>query len=158
MLQIWIIKLHCHCLKYDSHLPKKLFLFALIKSAFYFMLKTLLIFEIFKFLSWLFAYAEKRLDEITKVNFKICDVTDWTRNNCNTYIVQLSRQPDNKIWPNRGLTKYVVRWAIWCHLHNLKKVKYTYELVLLFEKLQASACNFTKSNTPPWVFFTLFKL
>ena len=25
-------------------------------------------------------------------------------------------------------------------------------------KLQASACNFTKSNTPPWVFFTFLKL
>ena len=25
-------------------------------------------------------------------------------------------------------------------------------------KLQPEACNFTKSNTPPWVFFTFFKL
>ena len=25
-------------------------------------------------------------------------------------------------------------------------------------KLKISACNFTKSNTPPWVFFTFFKL
>ena len=25
-------------------------------------------------------------------------------------------------------------------------------------KLQAKACNFTKSNTPPWVFFTFLKL
>ena len=24
--------------------------------------------------------------------------------------------------------------------------------------LQAEACNFTKINTPPWVFFTFFKL
>ena len=24
--------------------------------------------------------------------------------------------------------------------------------------LQAEACNFTKSKTPPWVFFTFFKL
>ena len=23
---------------------------------------------------------------------------------------------------------------------------------------EAKACNFTKSNTPPWVFFTFFKL
>ena len=29
--------------------------------------------------------------------------------------------------------------------------------VLLLVKLQAF-CNFTKSNTPPWVFFTFFKL
>ena len=30
--------------------------------------------------------------------------------------------------------------------------------VLILVKLQASACNFTKINTPPWVFFTCFKL
>ena len=30
--------------------------------------------------------------------------------------------------------------------------------VLLLVKLQAEACNFTKINTPPWVFFTFFKL
>ena len=41
--------------------------------------------------------------------------------------------------------------AIWCHLYNLKNVKNTYGEVLLL------ACNFTKSNTPPWVFFTFFK-
>ena len=29
--------------------------------------------------------------------------------------------------------------------------------LLLFAK-SAEACNFTKSNTPPWVFFTFFKL
>ena len=27
-----------------------------------------------------------------------------------------------------------------------------------FLKLQASACNFTKSSTPPWVFFAFSKL
>ena len=30
--------------------------------------------------------------------------------------------------------------------------------VLFLVKLQASACNFTKSNNPPWVFFTFLKL
>ena len=29
--------------------------------------------------------------------------------------------------------------------------------MLLLLKLQAWACNFTKSNTPPWAFFTFFK-
>ena len=29
---------------------------------------------------------------------------------------------------------------------------------LLLVKLQAEVCNFTKSNIPPWVFFTFFKL
>ena len=30
--------------------------------------------------------------------------------------------------------------------------------VLLLVKLQAASYNFTKSNTPPWVFFTFLKL
>ena len=48
--------------------------------------------------------------------------------------------------------------AIWHHLYNLKNVKNTHGGVLILVKLQASACNFTKSNTPPWVFFRFFKL
>ena len=34
----------------------------------------------------------------------------------------------------------------------------THGAVLLLVKLQAEACNFTKSNTPSRVFFTFFKL
>ena len=34
------------------------------------------------------------------------------------------------------------------------KVKNTHGGVLLLAKLQAEACNFTKNNTPPWVFIT----
>ena len=49
-------------------------------------------------------------------------------------------------------------YAIWYHLYNLKIVKNTHGGVLILVKLQALACNFTKINTPPWVFFTLFKL
>ena len=49
-------------------------------------------------------------------------------------------------------------FAIWCHLYNLKSVKITHGRVLLLVKLEALACSFTKSNTPPWVFFTFFKL
>ena len=49
-----------------------------------------------------------------------------------------------------------MRCAIWYHLYNLKKVKNTHGGVLLLVKLQAKACNFTKSSTPPWVFFTFF--
>ena len=51
-----------------------------------------------------------------------------------------------------------MRCAIWYHLSNLKNVKITHGRVLILVKLQAKACNFTKSNTPPWVFFTFFKL
>ena len=42
------------------------------------------------------------------------------------------------------------------HLDSLKNVKNTHGGMLLLVKLQAEACNVTKSNTPPWVFFTFF--
>ena len=50
---------------------------------------------------------------------------------------------------------HVMPCAIWYHLHNLKNVKSTHGGVLLLIMLQAFACNFTKSNTPPWVFSRL---
>ena len=53
------------------------------------MLKTLFVLEIFLFLSWLFGYVEKRLDEETKVTFKIYDATGWTTNNYNIYVQYL---------------------------------------------------------------------
>ena len=34
-------------------------------------------------------------------------------------------------------------------------MKNTHGGLLLLVKLQAEACNFTKSNSPPWVFFTI---
>ena len=37
-------------------------------------------------------------------------------------------------------------------------VKNTRGGVLILVKLQALACNFTKINTPPWLFFTFFTL
>ena len=48
-------------------------------------------------------------------------------------------------------------YVIWYYLYNLKNVKNNHGRVLLFIKLQASSCNFTKSNTLPWVFYTFFK-
>ena len=47
---------------------------------------------------------------------------------------------------------YEMRCAIWYHLYNSKNVENTHGGGLLFEKLQAEACNVTKSNTPLWVF------
>ena len=38
-------------------------------------------------------------------------------------------------------------WAIFHHMQYLKNVKNIHE-----------ACNFNKSNTPPWMFFAFFKL
>ena len=48
-----------------------------------------------------------------------------------------------------------MRCTNWYHSYNLKNVKETHGGVLLLGKMQAQACNFTKSNTSPWVFFTL---
>ena len=48
--------------------------------------------------------------------------------------------------------------AIWYHLRNLKNIKNTHGGVLLLVKLQPKVCNFSKSNTPPWLLFTFFKL
>ena len=49
----------------------------------------------FNFLSWIFDYLKKRLDQKDKVNFKIYHVTTWLKNNCNTDIDQ-SRSKDNQ--------------------------------------------------------------
>ena len=48
-------------------------------------------------------------------------------------------------------------YAIWHDLYNLKNVKNTLGGVLLLVKLQALVFNLTKSNIPPWVFFSFFK-
>ena len=48
----------------------------MMKNAFYFMLEALFIPKILKYLSSLFGYVEKRLNEKAKVNFKIYDVTN----------------------------------------------------------------------------------
>ena len=54
--------------------------------------------------------------------------------------------------------KFVMLCVAWYHSFVLKNVKNTHGGVLLLVKLQANACNFTRSKTPPWVFFTFFKL
>ena len=48
--------------------------------------------------------------------------------------------------------------AIWYHLCNLKNIKNINGGVLLFVKLQAKACSFTKSNLPPVVFFKWYQI
>ena len=63
-----------------------------------------------------------------------------------------------KALTHRLLTIYMMLCAIWYHSYNLKNVKNTHGRVLLLVKLQAEACNLSKSNTPPWVNFTFFKL
>ena len=112
-------------LKSDFHLPKNFFCFCfnesplkVIKYAFYFMLKALFVLEIFKFLPWLFGYVEKRLDKKTKVNFKIYGVTDWTKNNYSTCIVQfLVRSNDNQAKKLGHVTEYNMR-SIFLEIHT----------------------------------------
>ena len=50
--------------------------------------QALFVLEICTFLSSLFGYVEKRLDKKDVVNFEIYDATDWTTNNCITYITR----------------------------------------------------------------------
>ena len=50
------------------------------------MLKAVAVLEIYTFSSWIYGYVEKQLDKKTKVNFKIYDVTEWTRIDYNKHI------------------------------------------------------------------------
>ena len=83
--------------------------------------------------------------------------------NCNSMIFSLkyfhsdiALQEIGQLWGKNF--KIVMLCAIQYHVHNLKNLKKTHERVLLSVKMQAKARNFAKSNTPPWVFFTFFKL
>ena len=48
--------------------------------------------------------------------------------------------------------------AIYYQLYKYKNFKNTHGGVLLSVKLLSSSCNFTKSDTPPEVFFMFLKL
>ena len=56
------------------------------KKALCFMLKALIVREVFTFLPWFLDYVEKRHEKKVVVNFKIYDVTNWTTNNYNADI------------------------------------------------------------------------
>ena len=58
----------------------------------------------------------------------------------------------------RNKSSYVMLGVICHHLRNIKNLKNTPGRVLILAKLQAEAYNFTKSNTPPWVFLTFLRL
>ena len=71
LLDIWIV---VKLTPSEEKLPSKgptLFGLKMMKNAFDFVL------EIFKFLFLIFCHAGKRLDQKTKVNFKMYDVTNW---------------------------------------------------------------------------------
>ena len=60
----------------------------MMKYAFYFTSKAVLVLKIFKFLSRLIGHIAKRLYKKDKINFKFYDVTTWLTNNRNTHISQ----------------------------------------------------------------------
>ena len=62
------------------------------------------------------------------------------------------------LWKLKLFEQFATFCAIGYHLYNFKNLKNTHGGVLLLVKLQAESFIFTKSNTPPWVFFTFFKL
>ena len=62
--------------------------FKLMKYAFYFTSKALLVLKIFKLLSRLIGHIAKRLYKKDKINFKFYDVTTWLTNNRDTHITQ----------------------------------------------------------------------
>ena len=70
-------------------------------------------------------------------------------------LLQLHCSPIEK---DKCLMAYLMLCEMWYHLSNLKNVKNTHGRVLLLVKLQASTFNFTKSNTPSWIFLRFFKL
>ena len=65
----------------------------------------------------------------------------------------------NKIqnWACDWIAKTEIRKGTQVNVILCKILYHLYRMLLLF-KLQAEACDFTKSNTLPWVFFTFFKL
>ena len=60
----------------------------MMKNDFYFMLKSLFVLKIVKFLSWLFGQLTKRLDKKDMIKFRFNDVTAWLTNNFSKYIAQ----------------------------------------------------------------------
>ena len=56
------------------------------------------------------------------------------------------------------LVRYHFNKVIWYYLYNFKNLKNIHGRALLLLKFQAEACNFTKNNTRPWIFFRFLKL
>ena len=62
---------------------------------------------------------------------------------------RISMDPEK---PMERFNLYVMLCTIWYYLYNSKNVKNTQGGVLVSVKLHSIACNFTKSNTTPWLF------
>ena len=75
-----------------------------------FFLKSLSVFKIFKFLSWLFRHVEKWLDWKYKFNFLSYDVTKREANKCKTHIVQYLTKKSNQKMKFGQLMEYKMRY------------------------------------------------
>ena len=79
-------------LKIDPHLAKRWFFcfngrsLEMMKNAFYFMLRALLVPKYLNYCPNVFVRQKK--DPIKKVTLRIYKVTEWEVNNCNTHIAQ----------------------------------------------------------------------
>ena len=78
----------------------------MMKNAFYFILKALFAFEIFRILSLFFGYVEKGLDKIAKINFSFFRVTDWTTKIAMHKLPNISRRKDNQTMTFGQLIKH----------------------------------------------------
>ena len=66
--------------------------------------------------------------------------------------------PSEPFMPNAQLGPIVMFYAI-CYICTIQKARKTpTEECYLLQSCSLKACIFTKSSTPPWVFFTIFKL
>ena len=82
----------------------------MLENSFFFALKSLSVFKIFKFLSWLFRHVEKWLDWKYKFNFLSYDVTKREANKCKTHIVQYLTKKSNQKMKFGQLMEYNMRY------------------------------------------------
>ena len=69
----------------------------IMKNIFYVILNDIFVFKIFRILTWLSGYVNKQLHKKLQVNFKISDVTGWTKNNYDTQILsRISKTKGNQ--------------------------------------------------------------
>ena len=130
------------------------------KINFYFLIQVLLLLYIL-FIILLYVYVEREADQFeigtnatmwswgspvaTKVRSHL-----WNTENPEEKLIEL--KTSHIIFPHLSDALHDFR-----HLYKFKKVKNAHGGVILLLKLQAKVCNFTESNTHPWMFFTFFK-
>ena len=82
----------------------------MMKNAFYFTFKALLVLKGFKFLSWIFGLVEKRLDQKDKLKFRIYEVTNWLKQTIAIHILtRISRSKCNQAMKFGQLIEYNMR-------------------------------------------------